>query len=43
MTENMAFLRRMIDTVLANHRAAAQRRVDQYLEAIGLIERSGGE
>lgn len=38
MTEKKAFLRRALEAMVESRRLAAQRRVDEYLEAIGLIE-----
>lgn len=41
MADNIAFLRRAFEALVENRRAAAQRRADRYLEAIGLIDRGG--
>ena len=43
MAERIAFLRRVFDAMVEHRRAAAQRRVDRYLEAIGLIDRRDAE
>jgi len=38
MTESKGFLRRVVDTLVETRRIAAQRRVDAYLKAIGLLD-----
>lgn len=43
MTQKKAFLRRILDSMIENRRVAAQRRVNHYLEAIGLIDPHDGK